>query len=95
MLLIKEPFVLDRTTNKSNPTARQATAKMSKHTSDFRRARSSVASIQMYAKGMIARDRFQSIAASVEKIQSVFKYILALRQVRVAKDEWYVIRFSF
>jgi hypothetical protein len=48
----------------------------------------------MYAKGMIARDRFQSIAASVEKIQCVFKYILASRQVRLAKDEWYVCRFS-
>jgi myosin-7 len=66
----------------------QATVKMSKHTSDFRRARSSVASIQMFAKGMIARDRFQSIATSVEKIQSVFKYILAARMVRVARDEW-------
>jgi myosin-7 len=66
----------------------QATAKMGHHTSDFRNARSRIVALQQYAKGAIARDRFKSISASVIKIQSVFKFILARTACNKAKDEW-------
>jgi myosin-7 len=65
----------------------QATSKMVKLTSDFRKARTGIMSLQQYAKGMIARDRFRDINKSVLKVQAVFRLVLAQTIIKTAADE--------
>lgn len=62
----------------------QAHSLMSQLTPEFQKTRLTIIGLQTHIRGYNARHSFRLMAANVEKVQAIFRMIIAVSQVRVA-----------
>jgi len=65
----------------------QAVVSMKQLTPQFQRTRRTILCLQAYIRGVNARKAFQKLNANVEKIQSIFRMLLACAKVRTKHQE--------